>query len=415
MTIICATRFTEESQKAVASAGALAKKNRQILWLVHVLPTGLTRAFQQQSADAAKAALDADCELLRKDGVQVMPALLHGSFPETLAAFCAQKGGQLVVVGDTARTVRTLTAATLDKLAYVLEAPLWVVRDDRPFRSWVTGEKKLRVMLALDETASAAVARDWVNQLSNFGPLDVVAANIWWPLQEYERRSIPVPPAEEGHAALTKTIRAEMEASLAGPPKSMTRRLRLEMGKGHVAEHLMAIAVEEQVDLLLLGTHRRRALGRLFSVSHECLLQSPMSVACVPMGSAVADVGAARPFSTALAVTDFSEVGNRAVSTAIASMGGKGVLHVAYVTADKLKDEERRSLQVRLLDVVPKESLNSVKVQVHVMQGADPGEILSAAGQSLNADVVCVGAGLYAPALAERVNRPLLIVPQKPY
>ena len=46
------------------------------------------------------------------------------------------------------------------------------------------------------------------------------------------------------------------------------------------------LTAEEKVDLLVVGTHQRRALGKLWSVSHHALRLARMSVAAVPSTAA---------------------------------------------------------------------------------------------------------------------------------
>jgi nucleotide-binding universal stress UspA family protein len=283
MTIVCATAFTDSSFSALKVAAALAKRHRQPLWLVNVLRNNVISKGAEAAEAHAKEALQLEAAALRADGVETQTAVLHGALERAVGQFCTEKEALLLVVGDTNHPHSPLLTGPLDKFAYGVETPLLVVRDPKPFQAWAEGTAPLKVMLALDHTWSSAVARDWILRLSEYGPIDLVASHIWWPLTEYERRGLTAPGPEEGHLALSALMRDETEAALKGLPTNVKHRVHLEMGRGHIGEQLLALATEEQVDVLVLGTHPHRGpLKRLWSVSQDVLELAPMSVACVP-------------------------------------------------------------------------------------------------------------------------------------
>jgi len=271
MTIVCATHFTDSSFAAVKVAAGLAHRHGQPLWLVSVLPN---RNTDDEIESAVDDALLLEAAALASSGVDVQTAVLHGPLEHAVAQFCTAKQALLLVVGDT---------RSLDTFAYGLELPLLVVRDFKPFEAWTRGSGPLQVMLALDHTWSAAVARDWIRRLSEYGPIELIAARIWWPRDEYARRGLPVPADGEGHASLVKTMHDETRAALAGLPSGVSHRVQIEIGVGHLGEQLLALAAVEQVEVLVLGANPLHApMSLLRSVSHEVLRDAPMSVACIP-------------------------------------------------------------------------------------------------------------------------------------
>lgn len=435
MSILCATRFSEESSPAVDAAAALARAHREPLELIHVSPGGLLRAFADRFSEVASTALKAEAARLTKEGTQVVTRQLTGRLEDVLAEHAAKVGARAVVVGDTVERGTSVLAGTLDKLALALSVPLLIVRDARPFESWAKGEAPLKVLLAMDRTTSAAVARDWVAQLAKLGPIELVATSIFWPLREYERRRLPVPPPEEGHAAIVATVKEELARELAGLPKNVAARVRLEMGLGHTGEQLVEAANDEQVDLVLLGTHRRTALGRLWSVSHHVMLQAPMAVACVPSTTTVAHVSAPPRFESLLVLTDLSETGSRAIAWAAAAVGEGGKVHVAHVAAEPLSPEQERTLMLKLIETLPAtQGPKGPRLVAHVLQG-DVETVAPDAANRLAVDGLCVGAvplpplekaraGVVAPSvlaqwrliqsLMERTQRPVLVAPPLP-
>ena len=277
MTIVCATHFTDSSFNAVRVAGSLARKHRQPLWLVSVLPA----LNDSEVAVPVNDALLLEAAALAADGVEASTAVLHGPLERAVGQFCAEKKALLLVVGDTSHDTKAMFAGTLDKFAYGVELPLLVVKDPRPFDKWIAGASPLKVMLALDHTWSSAVARDWISRLAEYGPIDLVAAHIWWPPDEYERRGLK--QVDEVHQAISKLMHDETNAALSTLPANVKHRVHLEMGRGHIAEQLLELAGKDLVDVLVLGTNPHHGpISLLRSVSHEVLTNAPMSVACIP-------------------------------------------------------------------------------------------------------------------------------------
>lgn len=280
MTIVCATHFSETSFAAVKVAAGLARRHKQPLWLVSVVPS---RAPEEKT-EAVSQALLLEAAALSSEGIEVQTSVLEGPIT-TVGIFCIQKRALLLVVGDTSQSTNRMFAGTLDKFAYSSETPLLVVRDFKPLEAWTKGTAPLKVMLALDHTWSSVIARDWICRLAEYGAVDLVAAHIWWPADEYARRGIAVPPLEEGHAGLAAAMVGETARALEALPSNVSHRVHLEMGKGHVGEQLLALAASEAVELLVLGTNPHSGpISLLRSVTHDVLMNAPMSVACVPGG-----------------------------------------------------------------------------------------------------------------------------------
>ncbi len=279
MTIVCATHFTDSSFNAVKVAAGLARRHRQPLHLVSVVPENTDREVHTSVNDA----LLLEAAALSSEGLDVLTSVLQGPLEGAVGQFCKSVAAQLLVVGDSSKQPSRLFAGTLDKFAFNVDLPLLVVRDDKPFDAWIRGSAPLKVVLALDHSWSSAVARDWVSRLSSYGPIDLVAAHVWWPADEYERRAMPMPKPEEAHAAISAIMKKETEAALEGLPANVKHRVHLEMSNAAVGDQLMALAIAEHAEVLVLGTNPHHGpMALLKSVSHDVLMNAPMSVACVP-------------------------------------------------------------------------------------------------------------------------------------
>jgi nucleotide-binding universal stress UspA family protein len=423
MSIVCATNFSDAALSASTLAARLAQKSGAPLWLVHVLNPDSVRAFGKALSEAAEAALGDEVKRLEKLGAKVERALLTGEPAVEVETLAREKGATLVVTSAPSHEAPFLSVGgTVDRLAQSLSVPLLAVRDGAPLEAWAKGERPLRVMLGVDRSLPFEGAREWVRALRKWGAVEVVGGRIFWPEEEYQRLGIAHPLV---YAEATPDLKQALEKETAGllapladggaPP-----RFRLELGLGRIADHLVDVAAQEKVDLLVVGTHHRRAFGRLWSVSHHALRLARMSVACVPAGTAL---GAELPmpaYRDVMVATDFSDTGNRAVAHAFALVAPGGTVHLVHAAEGKGQEAELRR---QLLAVVPRGAdAGGRRVQVEVLApGKDVAECLTKAAERLGVDAIVMGtqgrSGLRRAVLGSvtqevlvRTDRPVLVV-----
>lgn len=279
MTIVCATHFTDSSAEALAVAAQLAQKTGQPLWLLNVVGAGAGPARD----DAARDALEAQAAPLRKQGLEVSTALLHGKLERSMAELCDFVGARLALAGEPQHPMFPLFATAADRLSSLIDAPLLLVRSRKPFSAWASGTAFLKVLLAIDHSWKAEDARGWLTSLARFGALDVLAVHVWSPEDERHRR--------DGGTLedLTTLLKAETSKALLCLPENVISRVLLDHAPGDVGRALLRLAEEERTDLIALGTHGPKGLlARLRSVSHEVLVNGRASVALVPTPARVA-------------------------------------------------------------------------------------------------------------------------------
>ncbi|PTL83432.1 universal stress protein [Vitiosangium sp. GDMCC 1.1324] len=427
MTILCATHFSDAAQRAATAAAELARKLNEPLFLVHVLPGDLARAFGKTLQDTAMSALRDEVQRLEKLGTRVSFQLLTGEPAEELARFAEEKGAGLVVTaGPTSASPFLGVGGTVDRLATALPVPLLVVRDAEPFEAWVRETRPLRVMLGVDRSQPFEAARDWLQRLRRYGQVEVVAGRIYWPHEEYQRMGLAHPMSfQDVTPELRRALEQEVR-TLAGPLEAAGQppvRVRLEPGVGRIADHLVTLAADEKVDVLVVGSHQRRALGKLWSVSHHALRLAKMSVASVPVAVAARGVAVPIPvLRSVLVATDFSDAANRAIPYAFSLLPNGGSVYLVTVGEPPQATEHERELRQRLHQLVPRDADgHGRKVQVEVLTGQDVATAILQAAQRFDADVLCLGThgrtglktslmGSVAKAVMSRSDRPVLVV-----
>ncbi|XXF77824.1 universal stress protein [Myxococcaceae bacterium GXIMD 01537] len=424
MSIVCATNFSDASQETSTAAARLALRAAVPLWLVHVLPTENVRAFGRPLLEAAEGALEGEARRLEALGAKVQRKLLTGEAAESIGRFAGEQRATLVVVSASSHATPFLGAGgTVDRLAQLLTLPLLVVRETGPLEAWARGEKPLRVMLGADRSVPFEACRDWVKGLHALGPVEVVAARVFWPQEEYQRFGLPRPAVfgevtEPLRDALTREV-----TSLVAPlvDAGLPVRQRLELGTGRIADHLVAVADDEAVDLLVVGTHHRRAMAKLWSVSHHALRLARMSVACVPAAACARGADVPIPVvREVLVATDFSEAGNRAVPLAFSLLPNGGTVHLLHVA--ERPGEKEEELRARLEELVPRDAQGrDVRIQIEVLGGSDVATAIAQAAARYNVDVLCLGTtgrgglgravlGSVTQQVMGRTDRPVMVV-----
>jgi nucleotide-binding universal stress UspA family protein len=426
MSLLVATNFSEAARKAAGAAARMAARTGTLLRLAYVEPEGPARAFGEAGRGSAERALAAEAERLRALGARVEWTLLTGPLHEALAQLAEASGAELLVTGEPPEaTTSRWVGGSLDRLLLGTRVPLLVVKDPAPFEAWMEGQRLLRVVLGVDRTGTSAGAAAWLRALRRYGPLEVVAVHVCYVNEEARRMGLP-PPAR--YDALEPALRGALEAevrALASPsPELAPVQVRLVAGLGRPAEHLLEAAEEARADLLVVGSHQRRALGKLWSVSHVALRLAPVSVACVPLGAGSSEAEAPAP-RRMLAATDFSPPGNRAVAHALALLPPGGTLHLLHVGEAPPSPEAVRELEGRLRALVPRSAQQRglhVVAEAVAADGEDVAARIAQAAARHDVDLLCLGShgrsgvrelllGSVTRAVMGRVRRPVLVVP----
>jgi nucleotide-binding universal stress UspA family protein len=110
---------------------------------------------------------------------------------------------------------------------------------------------------------------------------------------------------------------------------------RARLGVGRIADHLLEIAEGERCDLIVVGSHGRKGIARLWSVSATALHLARMAVMIVPDDGHGVGVGVPESpprLRRVLVCTDFSPFANLAIPWAYAVVQPRGEVFLAHVT-----------------------------------------------------------------------------------
>ncbi len=428
MTVVCATDFSEAASEAMEIAAAIATKRGEPLLLWHAVEPEFGDVGDPNLEPLRVESvmrLDAEAERIRQSGLTVDTQVVIGwpdpDLPATMPA-----NTTLLVAGARghSRDTHWLIGSVTERLARVATVPLLVVRETVTLRNWLHGVRKLNVVLATDLSPVSDHALRRAGLLKELGPCNVELLYVEYPPLETARLGARWPPSGtmERTDALSEALhkRAVM-ADLGGNVSA-----RVAVTTGSLAVRISGEAEEANADLVVVGTHQRKALSRLWtgSVAHGVLHSALTNVLCIPFHSGDEAQRALEPpeVSTIVAATDFSSCGNRAVAWAAATAPpGTQIVVTTVVSDEEAKDAAARELEAIAAAPWPD---RDVRMVTEVNIGGDIAAAICAAADRHDADLIVLGRHarsvlqwIFPRSVAGEVlfrsRRPVLLVPDE--
>ncbi len=424
MTIVCGTDLSDLSNHAHAAALALARRRGdQDLLLVSVLdPDRVDGDLDAHAAELKRRVDEVARALAAGPAVRVRTDVVVGAPVASLIAITETEGSDLLVVSSKGHGNSPIVrlGGTSGALAASTRVPVLVVRDAAPFVAWAAGERPLRVMLGLDDSASCEPALDLLRTLRETGPVDVVAAHIYYVDDAARRYGLRSTSLVEATPELEGLLARDLERRLGPLPGAGAVTILAKIGLGRIGDHLLEVADAEAIDLILIGTRQKGGLGRLSSVSSLLLHDAKQSVWCAP-ASALAGRTVVPGFRVAVVATDLSEFGNNAVPYGYTLVGERGgEVHLIHVRDEAHEGHDPADLEAQLLALVPPRQ-TGVTTRAHVVTGDDTARIIGETAERLGADVVVIASharsgisrallGSVADKLLRTCRRPVLVL-----
>jgi nucleotide-binding universal stress UspA family protein len=289
--IVCGTDFSSTAAEATDIAAAIARRLGTELVLVHVdefygLAPVEPKLFEAPLSEKRDALHD-DANRLRNLGTRVKEKLLSGSAFDQLVTAAKEGTGRLIVVGAVGHGLarRLFVGSVAERTAEGSPIPTLVIRPGGRLASWIQGEDKLKVLVGYDFSAASDAALRWVNQLTEIGKFQAIVLYSNWPPDEARRLGFegPLPLLTNSADVQTKLERdLKKRVTKLLPKQEVT--VAVEPGWGTPEGYLFEMASRQKVDLIVVGTHQRRGLGRVLlgSVSRAVLHHAKVAVAVVP-------------------------------------------------------------------------------------------------------------------------------------
>jgi nucleotide-binding universal stress UspA family protein len=289
--IVCGTDFSATATEAVNVAAAMARRLETTLVLVHVdqlqgsLPSD--PFLLEDAISERRRELDCEANRLRDLGTKVEEKFLSGSAFDELVTAATEVRGRLIVLGAVGHSLarRLLVGSVAERTAEASPIPTLVVRPGGKLLSWIRGKHALKILAGYDFSAASDAALDWVNQLREIGKFQATVLYTNWPPDEARRLGYEGPlPLAVNPREIQRNLEHELEKRVAAFLSKQEATAVVEPGWGTPEGYLFEMASRQKIDLLVVGTHQRRGLGRVLlgSVSRAVLHHAKMSVAVVP-------------------------------------------------------------------------------------------------------------------------------------
>lgn len=410
MAILCGIDFSAAAERALTAAANLAARTHTPLHVVHSIQPGADGPGNTQDAgqlEWVKAQLERQAERARALGADVHLHLQESPPDETLIALAAEVHAQLIVIGP--RSSGSSQFGHAERLVQRSHTPLLVVRDSAPFAAWLHEQRPLRVLLGADLSLGTDAAVSLIEDWRRLAPCDLTAVHLYWPPYEFERLGLEgVRSYLDPDPDVVKTLTRELTQRFAPTTKPESVRVEVVPHMGRLGDRLAELAHEREAGVLVVGTHARSALGRVWegSVSRWALHAARTNVLCVPAPTPMGAVRVPR-MQNVLAATDLSAAGNAALGLAFAIAQPGGTVHIVHVVDPRPApplaprdifapersaelDPKRERIHAALAALAPSDVRDRV-VRYHILESSDPGSAISQAAIRLDADAICVG------------------------
>ena len=415
---------------------------RHPLLLVHVRPAGGRPA--REGAGVLKGttgALRREAVRLRALGATVTTELHRGHADEVLTARARDTSAILIVMGalGTRAPTQRFLGSIAERTAEMAPVPTLIVRQAAALEQWLRGKRSLRVFLGFDFTVTAEAAADWVREIRTVGPCEVTVGHLNWPPGDERRFGVLDRPPASGNSPrvqelLTRQVADRVQATLGEEQVEV----RVEQHAGRADLALVAMAVEARSDLIVVGTHQRHGLARLWSgsVSRGVLSEAPVAVAVVPVAATPHRMRPIPKVRRVLVATDLWGHSQRAIAYACGIVRLGGVVRIVHVTHPRaisggafettLGRTDRhlhhvRALGRRLEALRPGNAQDlGLETEAEVVECEDAVTGICQDAERFDADVVVVGTtgagltkamlGSVAKGVVAKLRRPVLVV-----
>src|SRR5262249_52080060 len=142
-----------------------------------------------------------------------------------------------------------------------------------------------KILVGYDFSTAGDAALAWVNELDKTGKLETTVLYTSWPPDEARRLRYEGPlPLDANPEEIQKNLVRDLSKRVARFLPKQKANVIAEPGWGTPEGYLFEMASRNNFDLIVVGTHQRRGLGRVLlgSTSRAVLHHAKVSVAVVP-------------------------------------------------------------------------------------------------------------------------------------
>jgi nucleotide-binding universal stress UspA family protein/enoyl-CoA hydratase/carnithine racemase len=291
--ILCATDFSDYSNRILPHALALAREFQARLYVCHVIELHSAALFGEvhfNSAEIQSANMELAHEqlqrLMAKENLAWEPLVTIGSAPDEIARLAHEKGIDLVISGTHGRSglKRLILGSVTERLMRILPCPLLVVRstDQGGFEGRSQPLRLKHILVGCDFSSDSVLAFEHAISLAQEFQAELHLLHVLEPSQ----RSSDFPAMAKGDEHRLEEVREHLESRLAAMVPAEARhwcapKTAVQMGKPF--EELIRYAASHEIDMIVLGIRGHGLIETLMvgSTTDRVVRQSPCPVLAV--------------------------------------------------------------------------------------------------------------------------------------
>lgn len=439
MNILCATDFSENSDQAAKAAALIASACHDSLQLTHVIDTTsyamvpefgvIAPMLEKEIGEAANKRLQSLTEQLQRAGISLTSKVLHGAAADTLVhSVTADDTRMIVMASHGARApARWLMGSVAEGVMQHSRVPVLILTgDSQPLLSWKSSERPLRVLIAIDNSDASDAALEWLADMRKHMAIDATFTYLYFVLEEYTRLGLHGPrpyfDADPEVIAILERDLNERIKRLAGTGKNT---LWVRPHWGQLGSGLSTDAQSAEADIVVVGSHQRSLLGRLWhgSIANKTLRSVGRPMLCVPSSFSEHHAHAAPvpQIRHVLAATDLSPDGNHAVHYAYGLAQSGGVVELCTIVEPHMAAQERHKIEKQLRQLIPHEAqMMGITTHVALIESKDTATAIAQASERLGTETICIGShgrsglahavmGSVAQQVVHKATQPVLV------
>jgi nucleotide-binding universal stress UspA family protein len=269
-----ATDLSWRAQSAGDVAARIARAWKVPLVVAHASADEARRALLDDEVARVSKLTPASGAWLRTGALAALEPS-SASVVDGVERWVGEHGPRLVVVGAQGEGERALLGTTASLLVARLPCPVLVVRNARHIVRFFDEQRELSVLVTESFDDTFPPARDALVEIAKLGPVDAIVGH--WSFGVDDEANIA--RRHELHAVLAR----EMKEALRDI-RGVDVDLLVRHGVGRLDVLVCDLARERDVDLVVCGTHQRRALERVLegSIASGIVRDSPCSVLVAP-------------------------------------------------------------------------------------------------------------------------------------
>lgn len=385
MPILCGTDLSAASAGALEVARALAKqRGDDEVVLLHVADPAGTPGEREAAIDRARSDLDTLVA-----GITGSPAvraeMIVGNPDEAIVTVAETEGCDLIIIASRSdHSGESRLGTTASHVIARTIVPVIVVRDPAPWLAFAAGKHPLRLMIGIDDSVTCDLGIQWTQALRQRGAIDVVLGAIYYPDDAAAHYGFEAKALVDRDPEIEALMARDLLRRFGGSIQNVIAKTR--RGLGRIGDHVLELATEENVDVIVVGTSQKTGLGRLGSVSSIIVNDARQSVVCVPPQAAIGTT-TLPTLRTAMVATDLSSFANRAVAYAFALTPPGGEVHVVHVLEDDAEADEAE-IEKALRALAPIGATQTL--HAHIVRGDDAATTIAQSAARQGVDVICI-------------------------